>query len=661
MSAICGIFNLDGRPVAPEIMDGMLSAMDYWGPDGSTVWREGPVAMGHLMLHSTPESVGDTLPRTSASGNLILTAHARLDNRGELFRNLNISPPERAKMPDSHLIMQAYEKWGQACPEHLIGDWCFGMWDKSRQTLFLARDHHGNTGIYYYQNARFFAFSSCLKGLFALPDVPRQPNPLRIAQILVSWPEHGEATCYQGIKRLPPAHLMTVGRGDVVGRQYWFLENTPALRLGSDQEYVEAFGEVYAEAVRCRMRSYRPVGVTLSGGLDSGSVAALAAREMGRTGNRLPAFSSVPLYDVTDLIPASRFGDESPFIEATSRHAGNIDVTYIRAADIGPVRGIERALELHDEPGHAAGNQSWIISLLQTVQARGIGALLTGQGGNATISWHAPGHLAALARNGRWRALRREVTAIKDSAKRPLWRLIAGRIVKPLLLDPLLGKYRRLRSAPEPWLCYSAINREFAREWKITERMCHSGHDPEFKTILDQREARFELIKPGKSINGFLWQESGAGFGLDVRDPTFDKRVMEFCLSIPDDQYVREGRDRWLIRRAMKDLMPAVVLDNKRRGLQAADIGRRMLAHLEETESTLQRIERSELAGHYLDISLMRRTLRKARRHLDTKVTEELRTIFFRGLMVGLFLLRFDGVVGSRGVYQAGGQKIMLR
>jgi asparagine synthase (glutamine-hydrolysing) len=645
MSAVCGIFNLDGRPVAQEIMGGMLTAMNYWGPDGSGIWRDavgGFVVLGHLMLHSTPESVGDTLPRTNASGNLVLTSHARIDNRDELFRHLNVSPSERAKMSDSTLILMAYQKWGQECPEHLIGDWCFGIWDKSRQTLFLARDHHGNTGIYYYQNARFFAFCSGIKGLLALPDVPRQPNPLRIAQILVSWPEHGEATCYQGIKRLPPAHLMIVSRETVVKRQYWHLENTPPLRLGSDQDYVEAFGEIYTEAVRCRMRSLRPVGVTLSGGLDSGSVATIAARELGRSGNRLPAFSSVPLYDVTDMTSSSRFGDESPFIEATSRCAGNIDVTFIRAADVSPVQGIERALELHDEPGHAAGNQFWMISLLKTAQTQGIGTLLTGQGGNATVSWHAPGYLAALARNGQLRDIRRELTAIQNSAKRPLWRLIAGRIVKPLILDPLIERYRGLRSAPEPWVRYSAINREFARELEIRKKMRQSGHDPEFKTIVGQREARFRIIKPGKSIIGFLWQESGAGFGLDVRDPTCDKRVMEFCISIPDNQYVREGKDRWLIRRAMTGLMPAVVLDEKRRGLQAADIGRRLLAHFDETESAVQRIERSELAGQYLDIPLMRRTLHRASHHLDTKVTGDLGTILFRGLMVGMFLMRIE-------------------
>jgi asparagine synthase (glutamine-hydrolysing) len=643
MSAICGIFHLDGRPVVPEIMDGMLAAMDYWGPDGSGVWRDGPVGMGHLMLHSTPESVGDTLPRIGAAGNLILTAHARIDNREELFRLLDIPLPEQTRMPDSALILLAYEKWGQACTEYLIGDWCFGIWDKSRKTLFLARDHHGNTGIYYYQNARFFAFSSCLKGLLALPAVPREPNPLRIAQILVSWPEHGEVTCYQGIKRLPPAHLITITRENAAKRQYWHLEDTPALRLKSDHEYVETFMKIYTEAVRCRMRSLRPVGVTLSGGLDSGSVSVIAAREMGRTGKRLPAFSSVPLYDVTGLIPPSRFGDESPFIDATSRHAGNIDVTYIRAEDVSPVRGIERALELHDEPCHAAGNQFWIISLLKNAQAQGIGTLLTGQGGNATISWHASGHLAAWARDGQWRDIWREVTAISAATSRPLWRLIAGQIVKPLLVNPVMERWRRLIRAPEPWVRYSAVNREFAREWKITERMRQCGHDPEFKTIVDQREGRFKLIKPGRSILGFRWQESGAGFGLDVRDPTSDARLMEFCLSVPDDQYVRDGHDRWLIRRAMKDLMPAAVLDEKRRGLQAADIGRRLLAHLDEAEAALERIEHSELAGKYLELPLMRRTLDVARHHLDAHVTRDLGTIFFRGLMVGLFLQQFEG------------------
>ncbi len=117
MSAICGLFNLDGSPVSKEKIGSMMTAMDYWGPDGSGIWQDGPLAVGHLMLHNTPESVGDNLPRTSPSGDLVITAHARIDNRDELFETLHVPHSERSGMPDSALILQAYEKWSEECPD----------------------------------------------------------------------------------------------------------------------------------------------------------------------------------------------------------------------------------------------------------------------------------------------------------------------------------------------------------------------------------------------------------------------------------------------------------------------------------------------------------------------------------------------------------------
>jgi asparagine synthase (glutamine-hydrolysing) len=154
MSAIFGIFNLDGKPVKLENLERMQQAMAYWGPDGSGVWCEGPVGLGHLMLHNTPESLYETLPLQSETGELILTAGARLDNRDELFRVLKVSPSERASLPDSALILRAYQKWGADCPTHLLGDWAFALWDARHRRLFIARDHYGNTGLYYHQNSR---------------------------------------------------------------------------------------------------------------------------------------------------------------------------------------------------------------------------------------------------------------------------------------------------------------------------------------------------------------------------------------------------------------------------------------------------------------------------------------------------------------------------
>jgi asparagine synthase (glutamine-hydrolysing) len=646
MSGICGIFYLDGQPATRENLAAMMAAMSYWGPDGSGVWREGPVGLGHLLLHNTPESLHEHLPHRDEVADLVITAHARIDNREELIAALGVLPPEHPALPDSALILKAYEKWGEDCPDRLLGDWCFAIWDARNRKLFLARDQHGTTGLYFHANARFFAFASSFKGMLALPEVPRRLNELRIAQILVSWAEEGQATCYLDIRRLPPAHALTVTPAGTRVRRYWHLEATPPLRLGSDEQYVEAFRDLYAEAVRCRLRSLRPVGVMLSGGLDSGSVAALAARELLAQGQRLPAFSSVPFYDTAGLVKPYQFGDERPFIEATRRQAGNLEVTYSRAEQVSPLEGIRRALILHDEPGHAAANYYWMVALLEKARARDIGALLTGQGGNATVSWEAPGYLAALARGGHWQTLRKELIAWKSVHQRPLWRAFAGQVLKPLLAPWLSCRYRLFPHGQAPWADYAAIHPQFARRLRLLEQMGEREHDPTFPRSyppnLNSRESRYEIILPGASLLGCVWQELGAGFGMEVRDPTLDKRLLEFCLAIPDDQHFRNGWNRWLLRRALEGLLPPTVLGNTRRGVQAADIGWRLRDSWQEVGIALEKLEKSPLASNYLTIDKMKNILYKLQNRIDQSITWQCGTILLRGLMVGLFLLRFE-------------------
>ena len=261
----------------------MQQAMAYWGSDGDGTWCDGHVGMGHLRCDNTPESPWDNLPWVCPGSGDVITASARLDNRDELLKALTIPHPEEANLPDSHIILKAYQQWGEACVDRFLGDWVFAIWNASKRKLFIARDHQGNTGLYYYTDSRCLSFASSLKGLLALPDVPQRPNPMAIAQVLVSWPAHEAPTptCYDGIFRLPPAHAMTVTPQGIEVKRYWYLENTPDLHLRTDDDYVEAFLDIFSEAVRCRLRCSAPVATTLSGGLDSGSVAALAARELG--------------------------------------------------------------------------------------------------------------------------------------------------------------------------------------------------------------------------------------------------------------------------------------------------------------------------------------------------------------------------------------------
>ena len=625
MSAIFGITHLDNQPVDLSTLHTMQAAMQYWGPDGAGLWHDGPVGLGHLLLYNTPESLYETMPLRSPSGDVTLTARARLDNRDELCDALDVPPPERATTPDGSLILKAYEKWGEECPQHLLGDWVFAVWDARQRRLFIARDHHGNTGLYYYHSPRLFTFASCLKGLLALPLIPQRLNALRVIQVLTSWPEQGAPTAYEGIMRLPPAHALTVTADILTVRQYWRLEDAPDIRYTSDDDYAAAFLALYSEAVRCRLRSHRPVGATLSGGLDSGSVCTLAARELAQTGHRLQAFSSVPQSDMRACVPESRFGDETPFIEATSRFAGTIDVHYIRAEDVTPLQGIRRALWLHDEPGHAAGNQFWITALLTVAQQHGVGTLLTGQGGNATVSWFgtpsAADPLVFLRAGQYWQAMRSTL--------------------RVLLPDAWILWYKRRQAGRDPWLSYSAMNRECARQLSLSQLMSAHGHDPAFIEPPDSRIQRCLILRPGKSIVGALWQESGAAYGMEVRDPTCDRRLMEFCLGVPDEQYRRNGQSRWLIRRALTGILPPEVLWNTQRGLQAADIGQRILNSQAEIADALTQLDRSPLACHYLELPLMWKIFHNLQTRVDRQNTTASGTILLRGLMTGMFLLRF--------------------
>ena len=136
MSGIAGIFFLDTQPVDRSVLERMVESLAHRGPDGAGVWSEGPVGLGHRMLWPTPESLHEKLPLVSKSGDLVLTADARLDNRDELVRALGITGRPREEIGDGELILGAYEKWGERCPERLLGDFPFAIWDRRRQALF---------------------------------------------------------------------------------------------------------------------------------------------------------------------------------------------------------------------------------------------------------------------------------------------------------------------------------------------------------------------------------------------------------------------------------------------------------------------------------------------------------------------------------------------
>ena len=506
MSGIFGLIHLDDLPVRDQDLQAMRLAMHEWGPDGGSLWRQGPAGLGNVILFDTPEAVHEKGPLQSRQG-FVLTAEARLDNRPELCAELQISQAERLTLPDSALCLRAYEEWGVRATEHLIGDWSFAAWHSETKRLFLARDHFGNTALYYYQDQRRFAFASSRKALFAL-GIPRRLNEFYLACGLISWTAHqGSQTIELDLRRLPPAHTLTLDEGRARLNEFWRLEDVPRLQMHDSAEYVEAFLPIYDRAVRDRLRSYRDVGVTLSGGLDSGSVSSLAARALREQGRRLKAYTSVPIYDVARTVDGDRFGNELPFAQAVASFAGNMDLVEIRTTGVTPVQAIRRGLEVHDEPGHAAGNLYWIFDLLATAGRDGLGTVLSGQGGNATISW--TGLNSA-------RQMRRLLQARQ-------WKAALQRLVYPYIPLPLLRRLRHVLLDTRLDWSHTAIQPDFARRIRLAQQYIEgTGTITNPEVWHNPLQHRYAIIKPGSSFVGAIWAENSGAHGLDVRDPTFD-------------------------------------------------------------------------------------------------------------------------------------------
>lgn len=619
MSGIFGLFQLDSTPVDPADVQKMVAAMAWWGPDGRSHHITGSIGFGQLLLHNTPQAHHEQLPRQTASG-LLLTAEARLDNRTELCQQLNIPHPDRDAITDSQLIELAYAKWGEACPDQLLGDWSFAVWNPQTQRLFVARDHHGNTGLYYFQDAHRFAFASCRDALLAL-GVPRRLNELYLAKVLVSWPRcPGDETIDLDIHRLPPAHAMTVSPEQTAVWQYWRLEDTPTLHLPTFEDYVAGFLEVYGAAVDGRLRSSRPVGVTLSGGLDSGSVAALAAHTLHQQGEQLTAYTAVPLYDTQHTVGPNRFGDETEFAQETAAFHPNIIHQLLSSPQTNPLQGLRRSLAINNEPGHAGANFYWIADLLQTAQQQGMGTLLTGQGGNASISWTGAPELASLRvawRENGWK------TAVKQAL--PFFALRA-------LLTARADRHTYQGSAILP---------AFAERLQLRQRYIHDiGRDyTAAESHRAPRMRRYGVIEPGYASLGTIWAEFGAAYQLEVRDPTMDKRVLMYTLSVPDHFFTGpDGQDRWLIRAAMAGLLPDSVRLNQKRGRQAADLGQRLCQISAEVDQALDQVAQSE-AARYLNLPNMRATWQAIQAERNLASTQKAVTILLRGLNAGLFLL----------------------
>lgn len=558
MSAITGIFCRDGREVNHHQIKKMNDSLAHRGKDGSGVWFDGSIALGHQMLHTTQESLHEKLPFKGESSGMVITADARIDNRAELAPLLKLEDNEN--VPDSAFILEAYKMWGEECPEKLLGDFAFAIWDPEKEQLFCARDHMGVKPFYYYLSDEAFFFATEIKALFCLPDVPHEINELKVAFHLTLI-DDATSTFYKDVLRLGAAHSIAVSTTETNLRRYWKLDPELKIEMDSDEDYIKAFREIFTEAVRCRLRSAFPVGSELSGGLDSSSVTCVAKKILGDD-VELKTFSFV-FKDFPDA-------DETYYINKVV-DTGRIEPHFIDASEVSPLEDIENILWYLEGPfSYPIITVLW--NLFKKKQENGTRIVLTGEDGDNVVS-KGQNYFRELAVTFQWEKLFREMkctskvfnlnrTSYEKSkslfikySNRSFYSILFKMVILPLVPDflkkalkPLYNKKNHIRIKPDLYI----LNRKFKQRLKFDKYLNEFQAKSSAKT---PREIHYTLI------NTCLHQEllertdhMAAAFSIEERHPFFDKRVVEFCYALPTEMKYQSGWSRYILRKAMEDL-----------------------------------------------------------------------------------------------------------
>jgi asparagine synthase (glutamine-hydrolysing) len=589
---------------------------------GSSDYRPSLV-MAPAVSAGSPECVAD-----------LVVSDLRIDNHDELVRELGL--PQTAS--DDHVLAHAWTRWGFNIVDHLIGGFAIACWDAQRQTLFLARDHAGERPLHFTRAGGpggAFAFASMPPGLCALPSVGQRIDMERTAHFLAALPSQSTETFFAGVERLPPAHWLKLSPDGIEIRRYWHPIDARPIRYRKDADYIDDFRERFDRAVGTRLSGSDGIASQLSGGLDSSSVTATAARLMATAGQRLTSFTAVPVQGYDGSALPGRFGDEGPLAAEVAALYPNIDHVLVNASGGDLLASSQRDSRLTGQPTFNPTNMLWVEAILDGICSRGLGVLLQGVGGNATISFGGLIGLSELFRRGHWLRLLRLTHELRAGGYTS-WRGAASWAtgwIAPQWMRRLYHPDMRGFS-----LAFSAVHPQLAADYRLEEKALAQFYGVE-SSPASVRRSFYEYFDPGVN-NG----AAAAGWQIEQRDPTLDKRIFEFCFGIPIEQYLVGGQSRSLIRRAMEGRLPESTRRRTTRGLQAADWYLTVGAARPQLSAELTRIERSPLVRHVLDTARLRVLLDTwpESGYQTSRVSDTWHLSLTRGMAAGSFLAQHD-------------------
>ena len=569
MCGIAGLFNLDGAPVAPGSLRGMIRMLAHRGPDDTGFHVEHGVGLAHARL-SIIDLAGGHQPMCNEDSSLWITFNGEIFNYLELREDLLSKGHKFATRSDTEVILHLYEEKGEDCVQYLNGQWAFAIWDNQRRRLFLSRDRLGVRPLFYSQANKAFLFGSEIKAIFAYAGVAREIDVNGLDEVFTYWCTIPPTTLFRNIQELPPGHSMTVDAGGIVLRQYWdhqFEETSGVVDPSKEQSYADDLLDLMVDATQIRLRSDVPVGAYLSGGLDSTVTTALVKKS---TNAKLRTFSisfEAPEFDESSFQrEAVRFLD--------TEHQ-DFRCTKNQIAEIFP------DVVWHTEKPVLRTAPAPLFLLSRLVRNSGFKVVVTGEGSDEMLGGY---------------------DIFKETKIRRFWESQPDSKMRPLLLRRLYPYLQNIQSQPDSYRkAFFHINVDrnlqpfFSHipRWQLTAKLKTFFSDAvrseisgdnaygKVRTQLPQCYASWDSFSQAQYLEtkyllpGYILSSQGdrmaMAHSVEGRFPFLDHRVVEFASKLPVSLKMKVLNEKYLLKRCAAGLIPPSIATRHKQPYRAPE------------------------------------------------------------------------------------------
>jgi|tagenome__1003787_1003787.scaffolds.fasta_scaffold20978312_3 asparagine synthase (glutamine-hydrolysing) len=597
MSAVAGVIGSAGNSDPEDDCRSILAELLAFGPDDQNIGTLGEACFGRALFCTVPEDRFDRQPLIA--GRYLIVLDCRIDNRAEVAMSLGLPEARACLLSDSAIAGMAWDRWQVGAFDYILGDVALAVWDAQSRTLTLARSPMSAKPLFYSRGSGGIAFASMPQALFAVPWLTKRPDFDEAAATAAGFPSMGAATMFEGVQMI--RHGQAVELSSVGERHRCLWDPSTTVRPASLEECASALAAELDRSVKAQMRRIDgPVACHLSSGRDSSAVATSAALTLHNEGQDLLALTGAPSAQFQGKPPPIRIADESALAATTAALHTNIQHLICRSRPRPIARELRQATRFHWRPITHLTAHSWTSEVDEEASRRGAKILLIGSAGNFSLSPSGPRHLADLLREqglGRWWPHARAM----GGASFERWRNIMSLSFGPFMPEFAFRLILKAAGRPRRGTFTVPVLRQPYRE---------SGEALLRKIYGDARPPR-NRRRFNRSL--LLERETADKMslvlcGLDVRDPTADRRLAELALSTPAHLLVStHSAPSPVYERAFSARLPREVLDNRKRGTQGADWYETL--NRDEVRASFREYGGNPVVSEVLDIQYIDRVL----------------------------------------------------